>query len=74
MNEIFLKLTIESNKSVQKSDIIEILKSKSHISGATLGRRAQTIVSWFKWIRNNIGLVEVDENGNITIQKHLNSQ
>jgi hypothetical protein len=40
---------------------------------STLGRRAQTIVSWFKWIRNNIGLVNVDASGNISIQKQLNS-
>ncbi|MGB7955541.1 MAG: hypothetical protein WCF23_16310 [Candidatus Nitrosopolaris sp.] len=39
------------------------------MTGSTLGRRAQTIVSWFKWIRNNLGLVEVNNNGEIRISR-----
>jgi hypothetical protein len=73
MHEIFMLLTIEQ-KVVSKLDIIELLKATSHLTGSTLARRAQTIVSWFRWIRNNIGLVEVDNSGNISIAKHLEPQ
>ena len=71
MNEIFMQISIDRNKIISKIDIIELLKNKSHITGSTLKRRTQTIVAWFKWIRNNVGLVEVDRYGNISIAKQL---
>lgn len=71
MNEIFLRLSIDKNKTINRNDIIDVLRNKSHISGSTLSRRTQTIVSWFRWIRNNIGLVDVDRYGNIAIQRQL---
>ena len=71
MNEIFMQISIDRNKIISKIDIIELLKNKSHIGGSTLKRRTQTIVAWFKWIRNNVGLVEVDRYGNISIAKQL---
>jgi hypothetical protein len=73
MHEIFMLLTIEQ-KVVSKLDIIDLLKATSHLTGSTLARRAQTIESWFRWIRNNIGLVEVDNRGNISIAKQLELQ
>jgi hypothetical protein len=39
------------------------------LTGSTLERRARTIISWFKWIRNNLGLVYVDAAGNIRIDR-----
>ena len=71
INEIFLQISIDRTKKFTRNDIIKLLKKRSHITGATLKRRTQTIVSWFKWIRNNIGLVEVDYYGNINIAKQL---
>ena len=71
INEIFIQISIDRNKIISRNDIIELLKKKSHITGSTLKRRTQTIVSWFKWIRNNFGLVEVDYYGNISIAKQL---
>ena len=71
MNEIFIQISIDKNKIISRNDIIELLKKKSHITGSTLKRRTQTIVSWFKWIRNNLGLVEVDCYGNISIAKQV---
>jgi hypothetical protein len=66
INEIFLKVTIERNKIISTDNVIQILKKRSYLQGTTLGRRARTIVSWFKWIRNNLGLIEVDKFGNIS--------
>ncbi|MGI9012272.1 MAG: type II restriction enzyme [Nitrososphaeraceae archaeon] len=71
INEIFLLISIDRTKIITRNDIIELLKKKSHITGSTLKRRTQTIVSWFKWIRNNVGLVEIDYYGNISIAKQL---
>jgi hypothetical protein len=47
--------------------IVDLLKKNSHLTGSTLGRRAQTIITWFRWIRNNLGIVEVNKNGDIKI-------
>lgn len=71
MHEIFLQISIDRDKAFDKHDIIELLRQKSHLTGSTLGRRAQTIISWFKWIRNNLGIVEVDEACNIRIAKQM---
>ena len=67
MNEIFLQISINRNKVISRSDIIEPLRTRSHLTGNTLFRRARTIISWFRWIRNNLHIVEVDSNGSIRL-------
>jgi len=67
VNEIFIQISINRNKLISRNDIIELLRSRSHLTGNTLSRRAQTIISWFRWIRNNLQLVEVDDNGSIRL-------
>jgi uncharacterized protein DUF6997 len=69
INEIFLDVSTDPRKVITKQHIIELLKKYSHVTGSTLGRRAQTIISWFKWIRNNLGIVEVNHNGDIRIAR-----
>ncbi len=71
MNDIFLQLSIKRGSHVTKQKIIEIIRERSQLTGTTLTRRAQTIISWFKWIRNNLGIVEVDRKGNVWISKQL---
>ena len=62
---IFLEVSSDPKKVITKQDIINLLKRRSDITGDTLFRRTRTITSWFKWIRNNLGIVEVDAEGNI---------
>jgi hypothetical protein len=69
MNNIFIDISTDRNRIVTKQEIILLLKKKSKLTGSTLERRARTIRSWFRWIRNNLGLVEVDEAGNIRIDR-----
>lgn len=71
INDIFIDISTDKNKVISKQQIIEQLEKKSHLSGSTLGRRTQTIISWFKWIRNNLGIIEVDKNGNIRIARQM---
>jgi uncharacterized protein DUF6997/uncharacterized protein DUF6996 len=71
MHEIFLQISIDHYKVITKQDIIQLLKQKSYLTGSTLGRRAQTIISWFKWIRNNLGIVEVDKDCHIRIARQM---
>jgi hypothetical protein len=60
INSIFLDISSDPKKVISKQDIIQLLKRRSDISGDTIFRRTRTITSWFKWIRNNLGIVEVD--------------
>lgn len=69
VNQVFLDISIDASKVVGRQHIVKLLKKNSHLTGSTLGRRAQTIISWFKWIRNNLGLVEVNDNGEIRISR-----
>jgi hypothetical protein len=69
VNEMFLDISTDTNKVIKKEHIIELLKEKSHLTGSTLGRRAQTIISWFRWIRNNLGIIEVNKDGDIRISR-----
>ncbi len=71
MNEIFLQISVDHNKVMTKQDIIKILRNRSQLTGDTLGRRAQTILAWFRWIRNNLGMVEIERNGNILLARQM---
>jgi hypothetical protein len=71
MHEIFLQISIDPTKTFNKQDIADLLRQKSHLTGSTLGRRAQTIISWFKWIRNNLGIVDVKKDNTIQIARQL---
>ena len=71
INEIFLQISVDHNKVITKQDIIKILRNLSQLTGDTLGRRDQTILAWFRWIRNNLGMVEIERNGNIRLARQL---
>lgn len=73
MHEIFLQISIDLTKTYNKQDIADLLRQKSHLTGSTLSRRAQTIISWFKWIRNNLGIVDVKKDNTIQIARQLRS-
>jgi hypothetical protein len=71
INSIFLEVSSDPSKVITKQDIIQLLKRQSDITGNTLFRRTRTITSWFKWIRNNLGIVEVDTEGNIRFSRQM---
>lgn len=69
MNNVYIDISTDRNRTVTKQEIIQLLKKKSHLTGSTFERRARTIRSWFRWIRNKLGLVEIDARGNIRIDR-----
>jgi uncharacterized membrane protein (Fun14 family) len=69
VNELFLDISIDSNRVIGRKQIVELIRKYSDLTGSTLERRAQTIVSWFKWIRNNVGIVEVNDNVEIRVSR-----
>jgi hypothetical protein len=63
INEIFLEISSNRNRAITRREIGDLIVKNSSISGSTVLRRSRTIISWFKWIRNNLGIVDVDANG-----------
>lgn len=59
INQVFLNLTVEREIPMTRNAIMEILRQNSDLTGSTLSRRTQTILSWFRWLEHNMGLVEV---------------
>jgi len=68
MNYIFEKLvkrtakSLGEQRSISKEDIVEFIREKSDLSGRTPNRRASTLMSWFKWISENVGVIEKSDN------------
>jgi len=59
--ELLVKKTAESlgkGGKVSKDEISEIIREKSHLSKGTPNRRASTLISWFGWISENLGIIE----------------
>ena len=65
INEIFLEISSDRNRAITSREIGDLIVRNSGISGSTVMRRSRTIISWFKWIRNNLGIVDVDSSGTI---------
>jgi C-terminal AAA-associated domain len=65
INEIFLEISSDRNRAITSREIRDLIARNSGISGSTVMRRSRTIISWFKWIRNNLGIVDVDSSGTI---------
>ena len=61
----------DKDKVVSKQDIILLLRKTSNLTGSTLERRTRTIISWFRWMRNNLGIVELDSKGDIIMSKFV---
>jgi hypothetical protein len=67
ISTVFNSISSDPDRVFTRDEVTALLRRSSKISGSTLPRRAQTIVAWFKWIRNNLGLVEVDKDGSIRV-------
>ncbi len=62
MQEVFKQLLSHPDRPVSRRNVAEIISQRSKLTGTTLTRRAQTILSWFRWVQTNFGLVVVIEN------------
>ena len=61
MQKVLRGLMSHPGTPVTKRDITNIISRESKLTGTTPPRRAQTILSWFKWVQVNFGLVAVEE-------------
>lgn len=56
--KMIINKLMKENK-ISFSEISNIIVNKSKCNRTTANRRSRTIVSWFKWIQKNLGIVEV---------------
>lgn len=56
------------SEEVSRKDITALVVAIRHLDQTTAERRAQTIMSWIRWLQTNIGIVEVEEGG-VTLAK-----
>ncbi len=67
MHEVLMELLIKPTKQIGKTEIVKIVESNSRPTGSTLSRRTQTLLAWFRWIQNSVGVLNVN-NGDISIK------
>lgn len=46
---------LKKRKSITKKDVESLIREKSPLSGTTIGRRADSLVSWLRWISEHTG-------------------
>ena len=61
MQGVLKRLISSPEKPVTREDITATISRMSALTGTTLPRRAQTILSWFRWMQTNFGLVVVEK-------------
>ena len=51
---------LNKNLVISQYKITELIQKKSGLTGTTPKRRTNTIMSWLKWIQNNLGILSVN--------------
>lgn len=59
MNHVFLLVLQSSRQGVGLAEIADAIRERSHLTGSTPRRRAQTVLAWFRWIEQALGIVRV---------------
>jgi hypothetical protein len=62
-----------SSNSMSADDIADLIGKESYLTGSTPRRRATTILSWFQWIGENYGVVEVRDK-RLSLHRHLQTK
>jgi hypothetical protein len=62
IHNIFTTLISNPAMEFNRDDVVELIKTKSSLTGDTPKRRTGTIFSWCRWIENNFGYLKVIDN------------
>jgi hypothetical protein len=57
---VLAELIVSEKKTVSREDVEFIIEEYAGIAGTTVGRRAQTMMTWFQWIGEVTGVFSVD--------------
>lgn len=58
---VLAELLLKPAHRLNRAELEAIIASHSNLSGATLRRRAQTLLAWFRWIQGTTGVVRVED-------------
>ena len=60
-----IEISSDKNRVVKHRDLEYLIGKQSNLTSSTVSRRSKTIISWFKWIRNSLEIVEVSRDRTI---------
>jgi len=60
INRVLAEILARYDKLVSKKDLENLTLQSSPTSGSTVTRRAQTIISWFRWLGEQTEVFQVD--------------
>ncbi|HEX2171050.1 MAG TPA: hypothetical protein VHL09_01220 [Dehalococcoidia bacterium] len=58
---VLAELLLKPVHRLSRAEIEAIITAQSHLSGTTVGRRAQTLLAWFRWVQHTTGVVRVED-------------
>ena len=58
---ILAELLLKPSKRLNRAEIEAIIAAQSQLTGTTVGRRAQTLLAWFRWVQRTTGVVRVED-------------
>ncbi len=61
MNRVFQRVQASGSQGVPKEEVARIIGGMSHLGGSTPMRRAQTVLSYFRWMAQATGAVMVKD-------------
>jgi hypothetical protein len=56
------RLTTSKNNTISLDEIADVIGKNTKYNRTTSRRRAQTVISWFKWMEKTLGIVKVRKN------------
>ena len=58
--QVVSEMMVNEKKAISREEIESVIEEKSGITGATVKRRAQTLMAWFLWVGEITGTFLVD--------------
>jgi hypothetical protein len=54
---------LQRRRVLRRRDIEGIIKTRAKITGTTIGRRAQSLMAWLRWMAETTGSFSVERDG-----------
>jgi len=62
MHEVFLRVVQAGRGGLGKDEIAELIGELTRLTRSTRSRRAETVIAWYRWIEQALGIVRVHRN------------
>jgi hypothetical protein len=58
ITRVIAELMVKDKNTVSKQDLERLIAESSPVKGSTVPRRAQTIISWFRWLSEETDVIQ----------------